>query len=100
MVQGIDATLRRCAAQLHVQGRHGFEVVGEVVCGHRHVGQNTHPAGPERLREDLERPPVEVRVVYDRRKSVRYVQAYVRSESTRLNSSHANISYAVFCLKK
>src|SRR3712207_8190083 len=23
-----------------------------------------------------------------------------RSESTRLNSSHANISYAVFCLKK
>src|SRR3712207_7399789 len=25
---------------------------------------------------------------------------HVRSESTRLNSSHANISYAVFCLKK
>src|SRR3712207_9350530 len=25
---------------------------------------------------------------------------YLRSESTRLNSSHANISYAVFCLKK
>src|SRR3712207_7059106 len=24
----------------------------------------------------------------------------IRSESTRLNSSHANISYAVFCLKK
>src|SRR3712207_9191640 len=24
----------------------------------------------------------------------------VRSEETRLNSSHANISYAVFCLKK
>src|SRR3712207_7150022 len=24
----------------------------------------------------------------------------MRSESTRLNSSHANISYAVFCLKK
>src|SRR5947209_17104540 len=24
----------------------------------------------------------------------------VRSEGTRLNSSHANISYAVFCLKK
>src|SRR3712207_8265543 len=24
----------------------------------------------------------------------------VRSKSTRLNSSHANISYAVFCLKK
>src|SRR3712207_8572709 len=24
----------------------------------------------------------------------------IRSEETRLNSSHANISYAVFCLKK
>src|SRR3712207_7216369 len=28
------------------------------------------------------------------------VQSGGRSESTRLNSSHANISYAVFCLKK
>src|SRR3712207_7326780 len=28
------------------------------------------------------------------------VLAQDRSESTRLNSSHANISYAVFCLKK
>src|SRR3712207_7440638 len=27
-------------------------------------------------------------------------RARERSESTRLNSSHANISYAVFCLKK
>src|SRR3712207_7433489 len=28
------------------------------------------------------------------------VQAAVDRKSTRLNSSHANISYAVFCLKK
>src|SRR3712207_7059412 len=28
------------------------------------------------------------------------VRVGVRSEDTRLNSSHANISYAVFCLKK
>src|SRR3712207_8739950 len=27
-------------------------------------------------------------------------EVLARSESTRLNSSHANISYAVFCLKK
>src|SRR3712207_7234969 len=27
-------------------------------------------------------------------------KAYVDRKSTRLNSSHANISYAVFCLKK
>src|SRR3712207_7310931 len=29
-----------------------------------------------------------------------YVCPRSRSEGTRLNSSHANISYAVFCLKK
>src|SRR3712207_8587499 len=29
-----------------------------------------------------------------------YMLERMRSESTRLNSSHANISYAVFCLKK
>src|SRR3712207_7916465 len=29
-----------------------------------------------------------------------YVGTYVDRKSTRLNSSHANISYAVFCLKK
>src|SRR3712207_7988271 len=28
------------------------------------------------------------------------VQGHVDRKSTRLNSSHANISYAVFCLKK
>src|SRR5947209_9040922 len=30
----------------------------------------------------------------------RSISAEMRSKSTRLNSSHANISYAVFCLKK
>src|SRR3712207_8779925 len=29
-----------------------------------------------------------------------YVQRHLDRKSTRLNSSHANISYAVFCLKK
>src|SRR3712207_7624743 len=32
--------------------------------------------------------------------SAGYVLALVDRKSTRLNSSHANISYAVFCLKK
>src|SRR3712207_7863397 len=31
---------------------------------------------------------------------VRAVAAHLDRKSTRLNSSHANISYAVFCLKK
>src|SRR3712207_7311924 len=32
--------------------------------------------------------------------SHKHVRGYVDRKSTRLNSSHANISYAVFCLKK
>src|SRR3712207_9024968 len=32
--------------------------------------------------------------------SIAYGIAYPDRKSTRLNSSHANISYAVFCLKK
>src|SRR3712207_7954961 len=30
----------------------------------------------------------------------KFARAHVDRKSTRLNSSHANISYAVFCLKK
>src|SRR5947209_20203029 len=32
--------------------------------------------------------------------SARIIYRYADRKSTRLNSSHANISYAVFCLKK
>src|SRR3712207_6857417 len=39
-------------------------------------------------------PGIVTRVVKDK------VTAQVDRKSTRLNSSHANISYAVFCLKK
>src|SRR3712207_6951067 len=65
--------------------RSGDEVVGEdreavevVEMGHAREG--------EVVRDDLRALP-EAAVVEDRK-------------STRLNSSHANISYAVFCLKK
>src|SRR3712207_8073827 len=44
--------------------------------------------------EPHQRPSLEVRAVRAR------VQVYPDRKSTRLNSSHANISYAVFCLKK
>src|SRR3712207_8021849 len=56
------------------------QFVGEV------VAQSRHPCGPPRVR----RAPIDDLVA-------------ARSgdrKSTRLNSSHANISYAVFCLKK
>src|SRR3712207_8923021 len=45
------------------------------------------------LREDLPLPG-------DQRVQCRTVEAVQDRKSTRLNSSHANISYAVFCLKK
>src|SRR3712207_9259698 len=42
---------------------------------------------------------VEVRVLYQRA-SAWFERQELDRKSTRLNSSHANISYAVFCLKK
>src|SRR3712207_8616829 len=64
------------------------EVADERVALGRHVdppcgGTDLQPAGVV-LQEDRQQPIVRV---LDRK-------------STRLNSSHANISYAVFCLKK
>src|SRR3712207_6814252 len=44
-------------------------------------------------RDNVQRQREEMAKVYQER-------GVNRSESTRLNSSHANISYAVFCLKK
>src|SRR3712207_7385149 len=38
--------------------------------------------------------------VIDKMAAVMILQGYLDRKSTRLNSSHANISYAVFCLKK
>src|SRR3712207_8821460 len=39
-------------------------------------------------------------VVYERHRHRYEVNNHLDRKSTRLNSSHANISYAVFCLKK
>src|SRR3712207_7689933 len=52
-------------------------------------GINPTPGRPNPMRQvvRLDAPVLQVREIADRK-------------STRLNSSHANISYAVFCLKK
>src|SRR5438445_10159454 len=55
----------------------------------QHLNRPHHPAPPEAGR------PLDVRAVEERR-----VEREQDRKSTRLNSSHANISYAVFCLKK
>src|SRR3712207_7285726 len=41
-----------------------------------------------------------LRVVGDGVEALEYLRGVGDRKSTRLNSSHANISYAVFCLKK
>src|SRR3712207_8065746 len=41
-----------------------------------------------------------IRIHVDGRRIVRHAEGNGDRKSTRLNSSHANISYAVFCLKK
>src|SRR3712207_7855051 len=53
-------------------------------------------------RRRLPRLPEGVRLhlAMDRRAQVKSLRTLSDRKSTRLNSSHANISYAVFCLKK
>src|SRR3712207_6875592 len=62
------------------------------------------PVGPLRAvgaaRPHVRRDAVLVRKPGERRRVAAHRVAYLDRKSTRLNSSHANISYAVFCLKK
>src|SRR3712207_8994733 len=73
---------------LHVRrrGLHGGQLAGEVVHGHHLLVAPPLVAG-QRLLQRLAAGEAGVDRLQDRK-------------STRLNSSHANISYAVFCLKK
>src|SRR3712207_8362570 len=57
------------------------------------VARRRRDRGTEVVRDDDEPPPGIER-------PVRAGQPHRDRKSTRLNSSHANISYAVFCLKK
>src|SRR3712207_7352009 len=50
--------------------------------------------------EELEKQGVSVEVIDPRTIRPLDIGTIVDRKSTRLNSSHANISYAVFCLKK
>src|SRR2546430_13243600 len=57
------------------------------------------PAGPPR-RQAAEHPPALSRRAADGADAHRPVRVGGDRKSTRLNSSHSQISYAVFCLKK
>src|SRR3712207_8210867 len=69
--------------------RRGHAPVGG---GLRSLGIPRHGTGAGRARRSDRRPP--------RGGAARPRPARRDRKSTRLNSSHANISYAVFCLKK
>src|SRR3712207_8203443 len=72
------------------RGHERGPAVGELECARdRERDQREHPADQEDRREGVAR--------LRRRRAAEQVQD---RKSTRLNSSHANISYAVFCLKK
>src|SRR3712207_6957588 len=65
---------------------------GRVLLGlHALVGRGSGEARPSRARIELGLGPEQLLAA---------AGAQVDRKSTRLNSSHANISYAVFCLKK
>src|SRR5258707_9510039 len=73
-------------------------VVGGTGLGRLADVPELHALLPVDLTRDSGRPvagPVDVRIRPDASAS-----PFLDRKSTRLNSSHANISYAVFCLKK
>src|SRR3712207_7044696 len=49
---------------------------------------------------DVHRPDGDGRAEAEQDAELQEVEVHADRKSTRLNSSHANISYAVFCLKK
>src|SRR3712207_7091667 len=68
--------------------------------GHPRQG-NGQPAPSTQAASETKKIPASVVAGTDAgHKSSRSVCRYRDRKSTRLNSSHANISYAVFCLKK
>src|SRR3712207_8775142 len=66
---------------------------------HQLISNHMHYTGSDKARRILENwaawRPKFVKVM-----PIEYRRALQDRKSTRLNSSHANISYAVFCLKK
>src|SRR3712207_7447578 len=71
--------------------------IGAVWCHWCHVMDGESDENPD-LADFLNQHFVCIKVDRDERPDAH--ARYQRSESTRLNSSHANISYGVFCLKK
>src|SRR3712207_8796379 len=65
----------------------GFQSVKNHRTSHSKPSSSSNSQGKGHFSSGLHHPPTRLTTLQDRK-------------STRLNSSHANISYAVFCLKK
>src|SRR5688572_31586543 len=96
----VEILAERLDRRLHVwtEAEHDGFVTLVVGCGSKlRLGMREPSAGLAFLRQHQRRQPIEQAA------QARGRQAgwrHQRSESTRLNSSHSQISYAVFCLKK
>src|SRR2546422_4549569 len=81
--------------RIHRRGEHE---AGGIAEAHRRTRDRDHPVF-HRLAQHLEHVLTELgELVQEQHAAVR--QAHLDRKSTRLNSSHGYISYAVFCLKK
>src|SRR3712207_8375819 len=83
-------TLFRSAASLGVAGCVRFDEAWGAEAVRRHLARARVVAAPSRWES----------FGYVAAEAMSAGRAVVDRKSTRLNSSHANISYAVFCLKK
>src|SRR3712207_8086140 len=77
-----------CSSDLAAPGRSRDHLRRDVVL----LGEQRHALAPEGGDDAGAQVPADVELLAGQRAGDR--------KSTRLNSSHANISYAVFCLKK
>src|SRR5258707_15395691 len=89
--------LRRIAAALQVSLADLFVVQSEAPAERQTILQFLDRLPPHRLEDVVARL---TRDFVPEQETRRQRIALIDRKSTRLNSSHANISYAVFCLKK
>src|SRR3712207_7863682 len=71
-----------------------------LIDGVESQAEQRHAGRRQRLREVERRLPTELQQRRQELAGWRLGARHLDRKSTRLNSSHANISYAVFCLKK
>src|SRR5207253_8082643 len=88
-----------CTLSLHDALPISFEDLVGLVCGEE-MQEPGDGASPARLVAGAEAGPVIAVEVFIKEDAIAPVGVFLDRKSTRLNSSHVAISYAVFCLKK